>query len=253
MRCHQLLNKATGLITRPAPTNSLTSAWRTQAARAPASVGSALRMSAARRAFATSSLVERSLVQRPAPAWQGQAVVDGDIRTLSLADYQEKYTVLVFYPADFTFVCPSELIAFSDRSAEFTALNTQVIGVSVDSEYSHLAWTQMPRNKGGLGDMKIPLLSDITKQISRDYDVLVEEAGVALRGLIIIDPAGHVRIHHVNDMPIGRSVDETLRLIEALQFHEQHGEVCPANWKKGAATIVPTPKGSQSYFSSNNK
>ncbi|KAJ1986580.1 cTPxI [Dimargaris cristalligena] len=205
------------------------------------------------RGFATSPAWKRSLVQSTAPAWTSQAVVDGEIKSLSLADYQGKYVVMVFYPLDFTFVCPTELVAFSDRAADFERLNTQVVGVSVDSEFAHLAWTQLPRARGGLGPMQIPLVSDITKTIARDYGVLLKGAGVALRGLFIIDPTGNVRIAHVNDLPIGRSVDETLRLVEALQFHAEHGEVCPANWTKGADTIKPTPNDSQEYFNKVNK
>ncbi|KAJ1655634.1 cTPxI [Dispira simplex] len=193
-----------------------------------------------------------SLVQKRAPEWTAQTVVNGEIKPVSLADYKGKYVVMVFYPMDFTFVCPTELIAFSDRVAEFEKLNAQVLGVSVDSEFSHLAWTNLPRNKGGLGDMKIPLVSDLKKSISKDYGVLLENSGVALRGLFIIDPQGNVRIQHVNDLPIGRNVDEALRLIEAIQFYEKHGEVCPANWSKGGKTIKPSPKDSQEYFSGTN-
>ncbi|KAJ1977276.1 cTPxI [Dimargaris xerosporica] len=190
-----------------------------------------------------------SLVQKPAPQWSAKGVLDGEIKSMALTDFKGKYVVMVFYPLDFTFVCPTELVAFSDRHAEFEKLNTQVVGISVDSEYSHLAWTNLPRSKGGLGDIKIPLIADMTKTIAQQYGVLLEKDGVALRGLFIIDPHGNVRIQHVNDLPIGRSVDETLRLVEAIQFTEKHGEVCPANWTKGGSTIKPNPKESHEYFS----
>lgn len=190
-------------------------------------------------------------VQTAAPAFKGTAVVDGgEFKDIQLSDYAGKYLVLFFYPLDFTFVCPTEIISFSDRVDEFRALNTEVVGVSVDSHFSHLAWCQMERKQGGVGSLKYPLLSDLTKQISADYGVLIEGAGIALRGTFIIDPQGIVRQKSINDLPIGRSVDETLRLIKALQFHEKHGEVCPANWdpERNADTIKPEPKASQEYF-----
>ncbi|KAK9702672.1 cTPxI [Basidiobolus ranarum] len=187
-------------------------------------------------------------VQKAAPAWKAQAVVEGQFQELKSEDYNGKFLVMVFYPLDFTFVCPTELLAFSDRIKEFRDLGVEVVGVSTDSEFSHLAWCNLPRNKGGLGDIKIPLIADITKKISLDYDVLIEEQGIALRGLFIIDPKGNVRVMQVNDLPIGRSVDETLRLIEAVQFTDTHGEVCPANWKKGSPTIKADPKNSIEYF-----
>ncbi|RLN91412.1 hypothetical protein BBJ28_00006097, partial [Nothophytophthora sp. Chile5] len=158
--------------------------------------------------------------------------------------------VVFFYPKDFTYVCPTEIIAFNDRAADFAAVNTQLIAVSCDSPESHLAWTRLPRNKGGLGKMDIPIVADITKLISAKYGVLVEQDGVALRGLFIVDPEGVLQQITVNNMPIGRSVDETLRLIKALQFHEEHGEVCPANWQPGEKTIKATPTDSYEYFSS---
>ncbi|KAG2176151.1 hypothetical protein INT43_005384 [Umbelopsis isabellina] len=161
-----------------------------------------------------------------------------------------QYVVFFWYPMDFTFVCPTEIIAFSDRIAEFKALNTAVIAASTDSEFSHLAWVNTPRKQGGLGEMKIPIIADKTKSIARDYGVLIEEAGVALRGLFIIDPKGTVRQITINDLPVGRSVDETLRLVEAFQFTDEHGEVCPAGWQKGDKTIKPDSKASKEYFES---
>jgi alkyl hydroperoxide reductase subunit AhpC len=145
-------------------------------------------------------------------------------------------------------VCPTEIIQFSERAKEFRALGAEVIAASVDSEYSHLAWTNLPRESGGLGQIDIPIIADITKSISASYGVLVPKDGVALRGLFIIDPDQKVRQSTVNDMPIGRSVDETLRLLKALQFHAKHGEVCPADWQEGSETMKADPKGSLSYF-----
>ncbi|KAJ3129855.1 hypothetical protein HK098_008089 [Nowakowskiella sp. JEL0407] len=197
-------------------------------------------------------------VKNPAPKFAADAVVDGQFKRISLDDYKGKWVVLFFYPLDFTFVyvpdnpcCPTEIIAFSERSPEFKALNVEVIGASVDSKYSHLAWINQPRKTGGLGEMKIPLIADLSKKISKDYGVLIEDgpdAGIALRGTFIIDPKGILRQATINDLPIGRSVDEVLRLIEALQFHEEHGEVCPVNWKKGAKTMKDTPTESKAYF-----
>ncbi|CAH3187957.1 unnamed protein product, partial [Porites evermanni] len=152
-----------------------------------------------------------------------------------------KYLVLFFYPLDFTFVCPTEIIAFSDRVEEFRAINCEVIACSVDSHFSHLAWTEKPRKKGGLGTMNIPLLSDITKQISKDYGVLLEDQGVALRGLFIVDDKGILRQITMNDLPVGRSVDEVLRLVQAFQFTDKHGEVCPAGWRPGNDTVSINP------------
>jgi len=155
--------------------------------------------------------------------------------------------LLFFYPLDFTFVCPTEIIAFSDRVKEFTDLNVEVIGVSVDSEFSHLAWRNMPRTQGGIGQIDYSLIADINKQISRDYDVLCGDS-VALRGLFLIDVNGIVRHQVVNDFPLGRSVDEALRMVQALQFVEKNGEVCPANWQEGSRTIKPTVKDSKEFF-----
>ena len=188
-------------------------------------------------------------VQKPAPDFKAQAVIDYEFKEIKLSDYRGKYVVLFFYPLDFTFVCPTEITAFSDRNEEFTSRNTQVIGVSVDSHFSHLAWKERPRKQGGLGDIHYPLVADITKKISADYGVLLEDGGVALRGLFLIDKEGIVRHVTINDLPLGRNVDEALRLVDALQYFETNGEVCPANWKPGDATIKPTVKGSKEYFS----
>jgi peroxiredoxin (alkyl hydroperoxide reductase subunit C) len=188
-------------------------------------------------------------VQGLAPKFTAAAVYNDDISEISLEDYRGKYVVVFFYPKDFTYVCPTEIIAFNDRAADFEAINTQLIAVSTDSPESHLAWTKLPRNKGGLGKMDIPIVADITKIISAKYGVLLEDAGIALRGLFIIDPQGVVQQITINNLPIGRSVDETLRLIKALQFVEEHGEVCPANWQPGDKTILANPKDSYKYFS----
>lgn len=193
------------------------------------------------------------LVQQLAPEFKAQAVMpDGAFKEVSLADYKGKYVLLFFYPLDFTFVCPTEIIAFSDAVKQFEALNTQVLSVSVDSHYSHFAWRNVPRDQGGLGQIEYPMLADLNKKIADDYGVLLP-GGIALRGLFLIDKGGVVRHVVINDLPLGRSVDEALRMIEALQYFENHGEVCPANWKKGGLTIKPNIKDSKEYFAQANK
>ncbi|RDX50707.1 thioredoxin-like protein [Polyporus arcularius HHB13444] len=190
-------------------------------------------------------------VQKPAPAFKGTAVVDGLFQDISLSDYLGQWVVLFFYPLDFTFVCPTEILAFNDALPQFKAINTALIAASTDSHFSHLAWATQPRKQGGLGpDLKLPLLADKTMQISRDYGVLIEDEGVALRGLFIIDPKGILRQITINDLPVGRSVEETLRLVKAFQFTDEHGEVCPANWTEGSKTMKADPKGALEYFSS---
>lgn len=151
-----------------------------------------------------------------------------------------------------TFVCPTEIIAFSDRIEEFKKIKTTVIAASTDSHFSHLAWINTPRKQGGLGQMNIPLLADKSTQIARDYGVLDEASGVPFRGLFIIDPKGILRQITINDLPVGRSVDETLRLVQAFQYTDEHGEVCPANWTPGKKTMKPDPSGSKAYFESAN-
>jgi len=205
-------------------------------------------LTALRRPLHTSGQRLAAAVTQPAPDFTGLAVVDGDFKEISLKDYAGKYLVLFFYPLDFTFVCPTELIAFSERMQEFTALDCAVVGVSTDSHFSHLAWSNMPRKQGGLGGLNYPLLSDFSKSISRDYGVLLEGDGVALRGLFLVNPQGAVCHMSVNDLPVGRSVDETLRLLKAFRFVEEHGEVCPAGWDQGAPTIKPEPVASLEYF-----
>jgi len=193
--------------------------------------------------------LSKAIVQKPAPAFSCQAVVNGDFQEVKLSDYKGKYVVLFFYPLDFTFVCPTEIIAFNDAAKKFKDINCELLAISVDSHFSHLAWVNTPRNKGGLGKMDIPLLADLTKQISSDYGVLIPEAGISLRGLFVIDGNGILRSMIVNDLPVGRSVDETLRIVQAFQFTDKHGEVCPAGWHPGSDTIKPDVKGSQEYFS----
>lgn len=193
--------------------------------------------------------ISKAQISKPAPDWEGKAVVNGEFKDLKLSDFKGKYLVFFFYPLDFTFVCPTEIIAFSDRVEEFRKINTEVIAVSVDSQFTHLAWINTPRTEGGLGTkLKIPLLSDLTKQISKDYGVLLEDLGHTLRGLFIIDDRGVLRQITMNDLPVGRSVDETLRLVQAFQYTDKKGEVCPAGWKPGADTIIPDPKEKLNYF-----
>lgn len=189
-------------------------------------------------------------IQKEAPNFETTAVINGEFKTIRLTDYRGKYVVLYFYPLDFTFVCPTEIIAFDDHHDDFQARNTVVIGCSVDSHFSHLAWINTPREKGGLGGLRHPLASDLTKKISMDYGVLLD-SGVSLRGLFLIDKAGILRHYLVNDLPLGRSVPECLRMIDALQHYEQYGEVCPADWKKGSKGIN-TQKASE-YFAETYK
>ncbi|MEM6445615.1 MAG: peroxiredoxin [Cyanobacteria bacterium P01_D01_bin.123] len=183
-----------------------------------------------------------------APDFEATAVVDQDFETVKLSNYRGKYVVLFFYPLDFTFVCPTEITAFSDRYEEFKALNAEVLGVSVDSEFSHLAWIQTDRKSGGVGDLNYPLVSDLKKEISTAYNVLNPD-GVAIRGLFIIDKEGLVQHATINNLAFGRNVDETLRVLQALQYVQSHpDEVCPANWTPGAQTMKPSPAESKEYF-----
>jgi peroxiredoxin (alkyl hydroperoxide reductase subunit C) len=189
------------------------------------------------------------LVTKEAPDFTAQAVMaDNSIGELKLSDYRGKYVVLFFYPLDFTFVCPSEIIAFDKKLDAFKEKGCEVIGVSVDSQFTHLAWKTTPREKGGLGNVQFPLVADLSKGIAKSYGVLFNES-VALRGLFLIDKKGIVRHCLINDLPLGRNVDEAVRMLEALQFHEKHGEVCPANWRPGEDAMKPTPEGVASYLS----
>lgn len=188
-------------------------------------------------------------IKQAAPSFIGTALVEGGVfKQISLADYKGMYVVLFFYPMDFTFVCPTEITAFSDRIDEFKNENTVVIACSTDSEYTHLAWMRTPRNLGGLGDMKIPLLADKSMVISKSYGVLDERAGIAFRGLFIIDGDGILRQITVNDLPVGRSVDETLRLVQAFRYTDKYGQGCPIDWKPGRKAIKTDPEGSKEYF-----
>jgi alkyl hydroperoxide reductase subunit AhpC len=189
------------------------------------------------------------LVAQQAPEFKAKAVMpDGSFKEISLADYKGKYVVLFFYPLDFTFVCPTEIIAFSERNADFEALGAQVLGVSIDSEFTHLAWRNTPRNEGGIGEITYPLVADLNKHIAKDYDVLLD-AGIALRGLFLIDKEGVVQHQVVNNLPLGRSVDEALRMVKALQYVETNdGEACPVNWQEGARAIKASPDESKEFF-----
>ncbi len=189
------------------------------------------------------------LVNKQAPDFTAKAVKNGQvIDEYKLSDSKGKYVVLFFYPLDFTFVCPTELHAFQAKLAEFEKRNVEVIGVSTDSWFSHLAWLQTPKNKGGIEGITYPLVSDFNKTISKDYGILFEDLGVAYRGLFLIDKDGIVQHQVVNNLALGRSVDEALRMVEALQFTEKHGEVCPANWKEGDKAMKPDDAGLKEYF-----
>ncbi len=191
------------------------------------------------------------LVTKEAPDFKATAVMaDGSFQEISLADYRGKKVVLYFYPLDFTFVCPSEIIAFDHRMSEFEKRNTVVLGCSIDSHFTHLAWRNTDINEGGIGPVNYPLIADIDKSIARDYDVLVNEA-VALRGSFLIDEEGVVRHQVVNDLPLGRNIDEMLRMVDALDFHSKHGEVCPAGWQEGKDGMKASTEGVAEYLASN--
>ena len=189
------------------------------------------------------------LVTLPAPDFTATAVLpDNSFKEdFRLSDYRGKYVLLFFYPLNFTFVCPSEILAFNQAANEFEENNCQIIAVSIDSAYSHLAWKKTKINDGGIGDIKFPLVADLDKSISKAYEVLLNDS-VALRGLFLIDREGIVRHQVVNDLPLGRSVPEALRLLHALQFTEKYGEVCPANWQKGEEAMKPTAAGVAEYL-----
>lgn len=191
------------------------------------------------------------LVGKPAPDFTAKAVVNGDIKAnFKLSDFRGKYVLLFFYPLDFTFVCPTELHAFQEKMDTFRKMNCEVIACSIDSHFSHVAWLNTSKKDGGIEGVKYPLVSDINKTIARDYDVLIPSDGIALRGTFLIDREGIVKHQSVNDNSLGRSVDEVIRLVEALQFSEEHGEVCPANWKKGQKAMKANQAGLKAYFAS---
>ncbi|MDF3820238.1 peroxiredoxin [Leptospira sp. 96542] len=190
-----------------------------------------------------------------APDFKATAVIGESFKEIKLSDYKGKWVVLFFYPLDFTFVCPTEIIEYDAKLEEFKKIGAEVLGVSIDSEFSHLAWKKTPKKEGGIGDIKYPLIADKTKEIAKSFGVLIEsgpDAGVALRGTFIIDPNGIIRQATVNDLPVGRNIEEAIRLIKAFQFVEKHGEVCPANWNEGQKTMKADPTGSKEYFSSVN-
>jgi len=211
------------------------------------------------------------LVTKPAPDFKAQAVMqDNSFKEISLSDYKGKKVVLFFYPLDFTFVWPSELIAFDKRISEFEKRNVQVLGCSVDSHFSHLRWKEMPVNQGGIGNVNYPLISDLDKSIARTYDVLLGTTratvltdddeletsvggGVALRGSFLIDENGNVRHEIKNDLPLGRNIDEMLRLIDALDHHNKHGDVCPAGWTQGKTAMKPSDEGMRDYLNNNSE
>lgn len=187
-------------------------------------------------------------VGQPAPDFTAAAVVNGQFEQVKLSQFRGKNVVLFFWPLDFTFVCPTEIVAFSDAVPQFAERNTQVLGASIDSQFVHLAWQKTPRTEGGLGRIEFPMIADTNHNISRSYGVLLDDAGVALRGLFLIDKNGVVRHMLVNDLPLGRSVEEALRVVDALAHFEKHGEVCPANWKPGSKGMKADPHGAKSYF-----
>lgn len=206
------------------------------------------------------------LVGKKAPQFTAQAVINGGqiVGEFSLDQFKGKYVVLFFYPKDFTFVCPTELFAFQEKLAEFESRNVQVIGISTDTEQSHWGWLQLDKNAGGIKGVTYPLVADTNKTISANYDVLVgdwdyNDEGemiaigelIAYRGLFLIDKEGLVRHQLVNDLPLGRNVDEAIRMVDALQFFEENGEVCPANWSKGKEGLVATHDGIAEYLSNN--
>lgn len=190
-----------------------------------------------------------TLVTQKAPDFKAKAVMpDNSFEEISLSNYQGKHVVLFFYPLDFTFVCPTEIIAFHEKLAEFQKRNAEVIGVSVDSHFTHLAWKNTPKKEGGIGNIQYPLVADVTKSIARDYGVLLEDKGIALRGLFLIDREGIVQHALVNNDSLGRSTDEALRLLDALQSFEKNGHVCPANWHQGDEAISPSTEGIAEYL-----
>jgi peroxiredoxin (alkyl hydroperoxide reductase subunit C) len=191
------------------------------------------------------------LVGKKAPEFNVKAVVDGGqiVDSFRLSDLKGKYVLLFFYPLDFTFVCPTELHAFQEKLGEFEARNVQVIGASTDSWWSHVAWLNSPREQGGIQGVRYPLLADFNKEVARAYDVLKEDMGAAYRGTFLIDKDGVVRHQVINDLPLGRSVDEALRMVDALQFYEKHGEVCPANWRQGDRAIKESHASVAAYLS----
>lgn len=194
-----------------------------------------------------------TLVTKEAPNFKADAVLpDNSFGTVELASYRGKYVYLLFYPLDFTFVCPSEILAFNKKLDEFKSRNCELLSISIDSKFTHLAWKNTPVDNGGIGNVQFPMVADLNKEITRSYGI-EHPASVALRGLFLIDPKGVVRHCVINDLPLGRSVDEALRMLDALQFTDTHGEVCPANWKQGDEAMKPTAEGVASYLAKHGK
>ena len=194
-----------------------------------------------------------TLVTEQAPDFTANAVMpDNSFGQITLSSFKGKYVVLFFYPLDFTFVCPSEILAFNKKLDAFKSKNCEVIGVSVDSRFTHLAWKNTKVEDGGIGNIQYPLVEDLNKEIAKSYGILFG-GSVALRGLFLIDPTGKVRHCVINDLPLGRSVDEALRMVDAVQFSDTHGEVCPANWKEGEEAMKPTAEGVASYLAKHGK
>jgi len=199
------------------------------------------------------SMSINTLVTQEAPDFTAEAVMpDNSFGEITLSNFRGKYVILFFYPLDFTFVCPSEILAFNKRLSDFKAKNCEVIGVSVDSKFTHLAWKNTSVENGGIGNIQYPLVQDLNKAIARSYGILFNEA-VALRGLFLIDPHGKIRHAVINDLPFGRNVVEALRMVDAVQFFEAHGEVCPANWQEGEEGMKPTAKGVAEYLAKHAK
>lgn len=188
-----------------------------------------------------------SLVQKPAPEFKADSLVGGEFKTISLSDFKGKWVCLFFYPLDFTFVCPTEITAFNDAYKHFKENNCEIIGCSIDSKFTHLAWSKQPRKEGGIGKLDFPLMSDVKREIGKAYGVLLD-IGFTLRGLFLINPQGVVQYQLIHDLGIGRNTDEVLRVLRALQEAAKTGEVCPANWTPGKKTIKPDPTRSKEYF-----
>lgn len=195
----------------------------------------------------------KPLVTNEAPDFTATAVMPDNTfnEEFKLSDMRGKYVLLFFYPLNFTFVCPSEILAFNKAVSTFKEKNCEIVGISIDSHFSHLAWKNTSINDGGIGNIQFPLVADLDKSISENYGVLLD-VGIALRGLYLLDKEGVIRHQVVNDLPLGRNVDEALRTLDALQFTEEHGDVCPANWKKGDDAMEPTAEGVAKYLSEHN-
>ncbi|XP_058293703.1 peroxiredoxin-2-like [Hylobates moloch] len=189
---------------------------------------------------------------KPGPNFKATAMVNGAFKEMKLSDCKGKYVVLFFYPLDFTFVCPMEIIVFSSHAEDFRKLGCEVLGILVDSQFTHLAWINIPRKEGGLGPLNIPLLANVTRRLSEDYGVLKTDECIAYCGFFIIDGKGVLRQITVNDLPVGRSLDEALQLVQTIQYTDEHREVCPAGWKLGSDTIKPNVDDSKEYFSKQN-